>query len=224
MKKQLFSFLLLITYLHGGDKIIKQLETDPMYVKAQQEVRLLKERFSAARAGAKRGAKYGAATGAVVGAPVGVAWAGEAIGEMSALGEYGKQIRAPYAAINAPARIVLPPVIVLTLGGSLMYSAAGTGVGAAVGASISETKRRYTLWKINSALQKYTPYTFGQLPLNESIMVLAAYQRNSALMKKIRPYIQPFLLRKGVWEVLAYLYYSSATPEQVHSLKELVNL
>ncbi len=101
-----------------------------------------------------------------------------------------------------------------------IVSTGGAALGAALGATIGETKRRYALWKINSALRVHTTYDFMKMPSNDAIMVVAAYQKNVPLMRKMMPQVHHFLKRKGGWEVLAQLYFGVSSSEQVNKLKE----
>ena len=67
------------------------------------------------------------------------------------------------------------------------------------------------LIKLDKFLQiyvpSYNPYAFLNLPIDEAIMVLAAYQKNTQLMRFLVPRVQSFLNRPGVWDALTHLYF-----------------
>ncbi len=188
MKKQIYClFLLFLIFgLNAQGAAMQALETDPAYMKATENVVLLRENFGYAHQGAEQGAQYVSRAGA--------AMIGGAI-------FFHKDKMAAYA----PYSVLVPYV-------------ASAGLGAALGASINAGKRKYTLWKINNALS-HTRYNFMTMPMNEAIMVYAAYQKKLPLIKKMKSPMHDFLNEKGIWEALTQLYFGIATPENREKLK-----
>ncbi len=110
--------------------------------------------------------------------------------------------------------------------------------GAIFGAVRSELYRRYIFSVINHVFTQYTTgYNFRKLPIDEAIMVMAAYKKNAFMMRKLKPFMHHFLEKQGVWEVLAQLYFrkdswwrpmiadlyfASVTPQEVEKLKAML--
>ncbi len=211
MKKQVwYGVLVTLVIVSNGiyaHKDEDSLKTDPAYIKATDTVRLLKESFVAAQRGAKRGARIGAGAGALIGIVTTPSVRERAFQKL-------QETKGPKAKKPSLLRAAVASVTVHAGG----YAAGG----AVVGAAISETKRRYTLWNINSALQAHEVDNFMKLSLNESVMVVAAYQKDLSLMEKVKPHVHHFFHKAGVWQALAQLYFGVARPDTVEKLKEII--
>lgn len=206
MKKQFYSVLLLMAGFGGIHAA--ELAKDPGYTKIQREVDLVRESrfiYGHAAKSAARGATVGAGT---VGA-----------GLLLVGPERREKVAALASSFDegyiSPANIDITAYRVGILGGAL--------AGAVAGAGKTEIQRRYTIWRINAALNT-TAYDFMALPTNEAVMVMAAYKRNLPVMHTVMPYVAKFLKKRGVWHALAQLYFGASTAEHVNRLKEALEL
>lgn len=190
------------------------LENDPAYKKAKKNVELLRQNFiTYAKKSALKWGGYGATLGGLWGMRGGLEWTGEQLEKIERTGQ--RPTRSTKRSL-ATAGII---------GGAGEGAFKGAAVGAVVGTTLAEAKRRYTIWYINDSLSYpfRTKYNFLTMPLDQAIMVYAAYQQNLSLMKKMKPQMEQFLEERGVWAALAELYFSQLpVSANVEKLKKLL--
>lgn len=207
MKKQLLVllsfFITISTYAQSHN-----LEQDPDYLRAKDEVLLLRKRFGHIGRGALRGAQWGAAFGALAGAKHGYKDAMEFVQALEAQG------------INFQRN----QMVLLTLGMyTPVYAATLAGMGAVSGAMMYMTYREGVLLAINQALVlNHTKYNFMTMSLSEAIMTYAAFKENISLMRKMKPHVDQFLNKEEVLKALTQLYFGAETPENVKKLKGML--
>lgn len=202
MKKQ-YSVLLLIAAFGGMQAA--ELAKDPRYAKIKHAVDLLRENIYAPIAkNALSGAVLGAST-----ASGGLMLAGPEKRAKVEEWYLNREFYLPHENTDIAAyRIGI-------VGGAL--------AGAVAGAGKAELQRRYTIWRINTILRT-TAYDFMKLPINEAIMVYAAYKHDLPAMHTALPQVQRFLKKRNVWQALAQLYFGASTPEHVSRLKEALEI
>lgn len=116
---------------------------------------------------------------------------------------------------------------------ALSQSALTVLVVGTLGAVWGERERRSILNHINRALvQNKTGYDFAKLPLDEAMVVLAAYKKDAYMMRKLKPFVRHFLEKPEVLQALAQLYFFKSSwwrrstlgysPENVEKLKAML--
>ncbi len=228
MKKQHYSIIFLSFMIgmtvYGVPKRKLSLETYPEYIRLKKEVENLKS-FRYAWHGVKTVVIPLVGTQLVVIAPQlwpvaesGWLFMNKKIDFMNEKEDEAKKIKLTHeleAADNAYREEINKAVPLLT-----NHIRVGL-LGATLGAAGGEAYRRYRVGKINRALAYYkTGYTFMKLPIDEAIMVLAAYQKQIYIIRKLQPFMAHFINQSGVWEALTHLYFGVVTPENIVKLKE----
>jgi hypothetical protein len=221
MKRSIVIFLMLVLfcvdiYAQG----IAALKNDPQYIKIENEVMFLRAFSAHMRQAAARGARYGAGIGGVLGIPEGLAEAARQTGEKMMKREF--TARSPQEIIAKTHAYWVVTGVINPIVYAGVYSLRGAAYGALLGATIGEVKRRYILWKIQSALQLYTTYNFNTMPMPAATLVLATYQKNKTLMQKIKPYVRGFVNSKAVLQALTQLYFGKVTPSNTKELQAIL--
>jgi len=97
------------------------------------------------------------------------------------------------------------------------------GTGAALNVARNYALMMWQVKKISDALSRHTNFEFKSLPIEQAMLVVAAYKRNVPLLKSVAEIQAEFMNEKGVWKVVTELFYNQRpTKSRVRELQRMI--